>query len=264
MQHLASPSRRCRSRRPMPTTALREARRRSRSMPRTSTPRRMVAFAYYHKKLYDTAELVLDDLFKRRRGEDRTPTSTTSTGSIYDHTNRPERAMLAYQKAVQLNPNLASALVNLGVHQLQNKQYARGAGDVRAADQGVQPQRRGDADLARLGVPRPLGRLSAGLGGAQHSYVHAGRGGLQAGARRPTRTTGRPTTTSACSTSTRSVPVGRRALDTMQRLNAAKAFLDQYKNMPGVDIKLYDARMKDVDQGHQAREKKKQQARRRG
>ena len=34
--------------------------------------------------------------------------------------------------------------------------------------------------------------------------------------------------------------------DPLQRVNAAKAFFDQYKNMPGVDIKLYDARMKDV------------------
>ena len=42
----------------------------------------------------------------------------------------------------------------------------------------------------------------------------------------------------------------------MQRLNAAKAFLDQYKNMPGVDMKLYDERMKDVDQGDQARRRR--------
>jgi tetratricopeptide (TPR) repeat protein len=34
--------------------------------------------------------------------------------------------------------------------------------------------------------------------------------------------------------------------DPMIRLNAAKGFFDQYKNMPGVDIKLYDDRMKDV------------------
>ena len=31
--------------------------------------------------------------------------------------------MLAYKKAVELNPNFASALVNLGVFQLRNKQY---------------------------------------------------------------------------------------------------------------------------------------------
>ena len=35
--------------------------------------------------------------------------------------------------------------------------------------------------------------------------------------------------------------------DDLVRLNAAKGFFEQYKNMPGVDIKLYDSRMKDVD-----------------
>jgi hypothetical protein len=33
----------------------------------------------------------------------------------------------------------------------------------------------------------------------------------------------------------------------MLRLNAAKSFFEQYKNMPGVDIKLYESRTKDVD-----------------
>jgi len=32
--------------------------------------------------------------------------------------------VLAFKKAVELNPNFASALTNLGEHQLQNKQYA--------------------------------------------------------------------------------------------------------------------------------------------
>jgi len=33
----------------------------------------------------------------------------------------------------------------------------------------------------------------------------------------------------------------------MQRINTAKAYFDQYKNMPGFDVKLYDTRMKDVN-----------------
>ena len=41
------------------------------------------------------------------------------------------------------------------------------------------------------------------------------------------------------------------------RLNAAKAYFDQYKNMPGVDIKLYDERMKDVTKAIKRAEKLK-------
>jgi hypothetical protein len=55
-------------------------------------------------------------------------------------------------------------------------------------------------------------------------------------------------------------PSGGGALDTLQRLNAAKAFLDQYKNAPGVDIKLYDERMKDVTKAITREEKRRKKA----
>src|SRR5262249_24424082 len=83
----------------------------------------MVAFAYYHKKLYDTSELVLDDLFKRETAKQNANVYYVY-GLVYDHTNRPDQAVMSFKKAVELNPNHASALVNLGVHQLQNSQYA--------------------------------------------------------------------------------------------------------------------------------------------
>ncbi|MGE3457426.1 MAG: hypothetical protein AB7O24_20090, partial [Kofleriaceae bacterium] len=35
--------------------------------------------------------------------------------------------------------------------------------------------------------------------------------------------------------------------DPMQRLTTAKQYFEQYKSMPGFDIKLYETRMKDVD-----------------
>jgi hypothetical protein len=55
-------------------------------------------------------------------------------------------------------------------------------------------------------------------------------------------------------------PSGGGSLDTLLRLNAAKAFLDQYKNAPGVDIKLYDERMKDVTKAITREEKKRSKA----
>ncbi|MBA2544502.1 MAG: tetratricopeptide repeat protein, partial [Deltaproteobacteria bacterium] len=87
-----------------------------------------VAFAYYHKKLYDTAELVLDDMMndKGDRGAKAKKSANVSYvyGLIYDKTNRPERAEFAFQTAVSLDPNHASALVNHGVYQLKNSKYA--------------------------------------------------------------------------------------------------------------------------------------------
>jgi tetratricopeptide (TPR) repeat protein len=55
-------------------------------------------------------------------------------------------------------------------------------------------------------------------------------------------------------------PSGGGTLDTMQRLNAAKDFLDKYKNMPGVDMKLYDERMKDVTKAVKREEKRRKKA----
>ena len=54
--------------------------------------------------------------------------------------------------------------------------------------------------------------------------------------------------------------MGGGSLDTLQRLNAAKSFLDQYKNAPGVDIKLYDESMKDVQKATKREGKKRSKA----
>jgi len=75
------------------------------------------------RKLYDTAELVLDDLFKRESAK-KNANVYYVYGLVYDHTNRPDQAVMSFKKAVEINPNHASALVNLGVHQLENSQYA--------------------------------------------------------------------------------------------------------------------------------------------
>ncbi|HEY5948991.1 MAG TPA: tetratricopeptide repeat protein [Kofleriaceae bacterium] len=203
-----------------------------------------VAFAYYHKKQYDTAELVLDELFKR-------PTAKQNAnvfyvyGLVYDHTNRPEQAVLAYRKAVEINPSFASALVNLGVHQLQNKQYGEaqqtfekltkelGRNDAitltslgsayrgRSGDYPVGSAERTQFILAAEAFYKRALSANANYGPA---YFNLGLLYLDSDP----------------------FPSGGGSLDTMTRLNAAKGFFDQYKNMPGVDIKLYDERMKDV------------------
>ena len=203
-----------------------------------------VAFAYYNKKQYDTAELVLDELFKR-------PTAKQNAnvyyvyGLVYDHTNRPEQAVVAYKKAVELNRNHASAWINLGVHQIRNKQYGEaqttferltkqmGRNDAvtltslgsayrgRSADYPVGSPDRSQFILAAEASYKKALAANANYGPA---YYNLGLLYLDADP----------------------FPSGGGALDTLKRLNAAKGYLDQYKNMPGVDIKLYDERMKDV------------------
>lgn len=201
----------------------------------------MIAFAYYHKRLYDTAELVLDDLFKREAAKSNAQVYYVY-GLVYDKTNRPERAQVAFEKAVGLDPNHASALVNLGVHQLGQGQY----GPAQTTFERLTKQfNRTDAiTLTSLGSAY-RGRSADYPPGdnTRDQFVRAAEGSYK-----------RATQANA-SYGPAYYNLGLLYLendpfpgisDGIQRLNAAKGYFDQYKNMPGVDIKLYDDRMKDV------------------
>jgi tetratricopeptide (TPR) repeat protein len=214
-----------------------------------------VAFAYYHKKQLDTAELVLDEMFKR-------PTAKQNAnvyyvyGLVYDHTNRYDQAILAYKKAVELNPAFASALTNLGVHQLRNKQYAEAQatferlskemgrndaitltslGSAYRGRSGDYPAGSGDRNQLIMSAEAAYKRALSANANYGPAYYNLGLLYLDADP----------------------FPSGGGALDTLQRLNAAKSFLDQYKNAPGVDIKLYDERMKDVQKAIKREEKRR-------
>jgi tetratricopeptide (TPR) repeat protein len=244
---LASPT-------PDPDTALREARLALQIDAANVDAASMVAFAYYHKHLYDTAELVLDDLFKRESAKQNANVYYVY-GLVYDHTNRPEQAVLSYKKAVELNPNHASALVNLGVHQLENTQYADalatferlvnqfGRADVvtltslgsayrgHAADYpSGTPDHDGNVRRAEAAYKRAL-QANAGYGPAYYNL------GLLYLDNDPF--PGLP--------------------DTLTRLNTSKSYFDQYKNMSGFDVKLYDDRMKDVTRAIKRAEKQQKQ-----
>ena len=217
-----------------------------------------VAFALYHKKQYDSAELVLDDVFKRPAAKENA-TILYVYGLVYDHTNRPEQAVLAFQKAVQINPNFASAQVDLGVHQLQNKQYTEAQATFEKLTK----------ELGRNDAITLTGLASAYRGrsgdyppgsGERNNYI------IQAEATYKKALASNPNYGPAyydlalLYLDADPFPSGGGSLDNMQRLNAAKAYLDQYKNMPGVDIKLYDSRTKDVDKAIKRAQKQQKKA----
>jgi tetratricopeptide (TPR) repeat protein len=212
----------------------------------------MVAFAYYHKKLNDTAELVLDDLFKREAAKQNANVYYVY-GLVYDATNRPDRAALAYRKAVDLNPNHASALVNLGVHQLQNAQYAEAQGTFERLTQ--QFNRTDAVTLTSLGSAY-RGRSAEYPTGApeREQYVRTAEQAYKRAQQSNPNYGPAYYNTGLLYLDNDPYPG---ISDTMLRLQTAKSFFDQYKNMPGFDIKLYDARMKDVDKAIKRYEKQK-------
>jgi len=236
---------------PDPETALREARLALQIDAASIDAAAMIAFAYYHKKLYDTCELVLDDLFKREAAKTNANVYYVY-GLVYDKTNRPERAVLAYKKAVEIDASHASALVNLGVHQLKNSQYT----DATATFERLTKEfKRVDAiTLTSLGsayrgrsadYPQGAAEREQFVKTAEAAYKRA----LQANG----------------SYGPAYYNLGLLYLDTdpfpgisdaMLRLTTARTYFDQYKNMPGVDIKLYDGRIKDVDKAVKRAQKK--------
>ena len=202
-----------------------------------------VAYAYYAKKQLDTSELVLDELFKRPSSKQNANVYYVY-GIVYDKTNRPDQAVAAFKQAVTLDPNMASAWVNLGVHQLQNKQYA----DAQATFEKLTspPFSRTDAvTLTSLG--------SAYRGHAGDYPVGSGeRSGLAAKAdaayKRALQADGNygPAYYNLGLLYLDFEAIGGTS-DPLQRIAASEAFFNNYKNAPGVDMKLFDERMKDLN-----------------
>jgi tetratricopeptide (TPR) repeat protein len=210
----------------------------------------MVAFAYYHKKLYDTAELALDDLFKREAAKQNANVYYVY-GLVYDHTNRPDQAVLSFKKAVELNPQHASALVNLGVHQLQNSQYGEA---LSSFERLVQQFNRTDPiTLTSLGsayrghaadYPNATPDHDDNVRRAEAAYKRALQSNSGYG----------PAYYNLGLLYLDNEPFPGLA-DNLLRLNTAKSYFDQYKNMQNVDMKLYDDRMKDVTKAIKRAEK---------
>lgn len=257
-QHLAVARQALSAQPPEADMALREAREALKIDATSVDAAAYYAFAYYHKKQYDTAELVLDDVFKRESAKNNASIYYVY-GLVYERTNRPEQAVLAYKKAIEINPNFPSALVNLGAYQLKNKQYAEAQTTF---ERLTKEFRRGDAV-----VLTSLGSAYRGRAG-EYPATSPDRNQLIVSSEQAYRRAilVNPSYGPAYYNlallylDADPFPSGGGTLDTMQRLNAAKDFLDKYKGMPGVDMKMYDERMKDVTKAVKHEEKRRKKA----
>jgi tetratricopeptide (TPR) repeat protein len=238
-----------------PETALREARLALAVDGSNIDAAAMVAHAYVLKRQYDTAELVLDDLFKRETAK-RNARVLYVYGLVYEKTRRPAEAALAFRQAVELDPSFASAQINLGVTQLRNKQYDEAASTFeRLVSSGrvdaITYTSLGSAYRGRSAdYPAGSPDQAQWLQRAEESYkraVSANRnygaayynlGLLYLDAEAFPDPSGGP-------------------MDALVRLQRAKTYFDEYKNMPGVDMKLYEERMKDVQKVIKREEKRR-------
>lgn len=241
---------------PDPETALREARLALAVDGTNVDAAAMVAHAYVHKKQYDTAELVLDDLFKRDAAK-RNARVLYVYGLVYEKTRRPAEAALAFRQAVDLDPSFTSAQINLGVSQLRNKQYDEAAATFeRLVNSGktdaitytsLASAYRGRSADYPVGSPDQTQWLLR----AEESYKRAVSANRNYG----------PAYYNLGLLYLDAEPfpdaTGGGSMDTLVRLQRAKTYFDEYKNMPGVDMKLYEERMKDVQKAIKREEKRR-------
>jgi tetratricopeptide (TPR) repeat protein len=234
-------------RQPDPDLAIREARAALTADAANIDAVVLMAHAYCGKRLYDTAEVMLDMMLKARKRAKQNPGLYYVYGLIYDHTKRPDKAMVAYRRAVELRPDYQSALVNLGVHHLRNQRFAEAiavyeklTGQLglttalvwtnlgsayrgHSGDYGPDSPRRGEllqqAETAykrALSVDRNYANSYYNLGLLYlDAEVFPGPGGA--------------------------------AMDKLKRLERSKTYFDEYKAMSGADIDLVADRVKQVD-----------------
>lgn len=242
---------------PDPETALREARLALAIDAANVDAAAMVALAYYHKRLYDTSELVLDDLFKRESAK-KNANVLYAYGLVYDKTNRPANAMLAFKQAVQLDPNHTSAMINLGVYELRNKQYEEAA---ELFERLVQQFGRADAvTMTSLGSAY-RGKAAGFPPGGQHdSLLQRAEDSLKRAITANTNYGPAYYNIALLYLDADPFPTAGGPMDTLQRLQNARTYFESYKALPGADIKLFEERMKDVSKAVKREEKRRKAA----
>lgn len=198
----------------------------------------LLAHANYIKGYNDQAEDILDKAFKR--GGDGNKQGHFVMGLIYDRTNRPDKAMAEYEKAVAADRNYTSALMNLGVHYLKNKRWAdalalydRLANELKYQSPAVwtnlgSAYRGRSADFNTSDVQQ----RNDLLGKAEQAYKRAIAANKNYG--------NAYYNLGLLYLDADPYPEGTGEMDRLKRLQRAKTYFDEYRRVPGSNMKLAD------------------------
>jgi len=216
----------------------------------------VMAHAYHAKGFQDTAEVMLDMLYRERERARQSPAVFFVYGLVYDATDRPERALAAYYQAVQIEPTHQGALTNLGAHYLRKKMFAEatlifeklsGELGVRSAVvwTNLGSAYRGRASDYPVGMPNRDAFLReaetafkrAMTHDRNYANIYYNLGLLYLDAD--------------------PFPGPSGPMDALQRLGQARTYFEEYGRQRGADRDLMNERIKDVDKLIK-REKKRQ------
>ncbi len=228
----------------------------------------LLAHAYYFRKLYDTAGVLLDRVLNSgvevvKQRANKHADLFYVYGLVYDKTNDPARATLAYETARNLEPDHKNALLNLGVHYLRDSRYA----DAR----DIFLKLTGSLNLRTAATFTNLGSAYRGLS-ASGTAGDSGRNQLLQDAETAYKRAIDLNKNYAIAyydlgllyMDAKPFPLGTGAMDDLVRLDRAKTYFKEYRAMPGADLALVDDRLDTVEKAikkeQKARKKKEDEA----
>lgn len=162
-------------------------------------------------------------------------------GLVYDRTDEPDKAFAAYKRSVSLSPNYKSGLMNLGVHYLRNQRYADAAAVYRKLTGEL--EYRTAAAWTNLGSAYRGRSASFGIG--QQSQRNkmiflAEKTYRRAISRDKTYANAYYNLGLLYLDSDPFPTAGGKELDKLKRLKRAKSYFDEYRRLPGADLKRVD------------------------
>ncbi len=191
------------------------------------------------KGYYDLAEDVLMKAFDR--GGKSNKKAYFLLGLVYEKTKRLDKAPIAYQNALTLDPNYKSAIMNLGVHNLRLKRYSDA---VRAFERLTNELGMNDASVwTNLGSAyrglslefqvKDVAQRNKLILNAELAYKRAvsinknyGNAYFNLG---------------LLYLDADPFPTAAGEMDTVVRLKQAKTYFDEYRRLAGADLKLVDS-----------------------
>ena len=217
----------------------------------------LLAHANYAKGYYDQVEDVLTKALER--GGAKNKKLHFLMGLIHEKANRPEKALDSYSKAVALDPNYKSALMNLGVHLLKSKKWQEASNTYERLT--------GELDLKTAAAFTNLGSAYRGLSAEFTTSDRKKRDELLLKAEAQYNKAKSINKNYANAYYNLGLlyldadpyPQGKDDMDLIKRLQRAKSFFDEYRSMPGADHKLADEQVavaqKLIDKEQRARQK---------
>ena len=222
----------------------------------------LLASANYAKGYYDQVEDVLNKALER--GGAKNKKLHFLMGLIHEKNNHPEKALDSYQKAVALDPDYKSAVMNLGVHLLKAKKYQEAA--------SLYERLTGELNFKTAAAFCNLGSAYRGLSAEFTTSDVKRRNELLLKAEDQYNKSKNINKNYAPAYYNLGLlyldadpfPQGKDDMDLIKRLQKAKNFFNEYRSMPGADNQLADEQVsvaqKLIDKEQRARQKSAERA----